>query len=69
MKLKIVGITKKYHNLTALDHIDLELHNGIYGLIGPNGAGKSTLMRLLAGELRPTSGNIFWNGKDIFKLD
>ena len=49
MKLKIVGITKKYHNLTALDHIDLELHNGIYGLIGPNGAGKSTLMRLLAG--------------------
>ena len=68
MRIKIAGVTKKYHNLTALNNVNLEFHKGIYGLIGPNGAGKSTLMRLLAGSEKPSSGKILWDGKDIAKL-
>lgn len=68
MRIKIAGVTKKYHNLTALNNVYLEFHKGIYGLIGPNGAGKSTLMRLLSGSEKPSSGKILWDGKDIAKL-
>ena len=68
MKMYIDSVTKKYHKLTALDEVNLEFHNGIYGLIGPNGAGKSTLMRLMAGEQEPSSGKILWNGRDIRSL-
>lgn len=44
--------------VTALEGIDLEISNGMFGLLGPNGAGKSTLMKILAGLLEPTSGEV-----------
>ena len=42
--------------VAALQGVDLDLPNGMFGLLGPNGAGKTTFMRILAGLLEPTSG-------------
>lgn len=58
------GLTKRYGNKLALDHIDLSLDRGkIIGLLGPNGSGKTTLIKLLNGLLVPTEGEIFVDGK------
>jgi len=69
MKLELNNLTKKFGDFTAVDHINLTMGNGVYGLLGVNGAGKTTLMRMLCTLLKPTSGNIVCNGKDIFKMD
>jgi len=59
VKIEIQSLTKVYNrDVRALDGIDLTIPNGMFGLLGPNGAGKTTLMRILAGILRPTSGQI-----------
>lgn len=58
-------LTKKYGDFTALDSLSLELGRGqILGFIGPNGAGKTTTIRILVGQLRPTSGKAFIAGVD-----
>jgi ABC-2 type transport system ATP-binding protein len=58
-------LTKKYRRLTALDKLDLTIERGVlFGFIGPNGAGKTTTLRLLAGLLEPTSGEIHLNGQE-----
>jgi ABC-2 type transport system ATP-binding protein len=55
--VKTQGLAKKYGNVLAVDHIDLEVSEGeIFGLLGPNGAGKTTTIRMLTGQTRPTSG-------------
>ncbi|MCH5344912.1 MAG: ABC transporter ATP-binding protein [Acetatifactor sp.] len=69
MKLVLDNLTKEFGDFTAVDHINLSMTNGVYGLLGVNGAGKTTLMRMLCTLLKPTSGNIYCNGKDIFKMD
>jgi len=69
MKLELNNLTKKFGDFTAVDHINLTMGNGVYGLLGVNGAGKTTLMRMFCTLLKPTSGNIVCNGKDIFKMD
>ncbi|MEM6337312.1 MAG: ABC transporter ATP-binding protein, partial [Bacteroidota bacterium] len=51
--------------MTALKGLDLEIGQGMFGLLGPNGAGKTTLMRILAGLLEPTEGQILFDGKDV----
>lgn len=52
---------------TALDHIDLTIYRGEYlGIIGRTGSGKSTLIQHLNGLMRPTSGQILFEGKDIW---
>jgi ABC-2 type transport system ATP-binding protein len=53
--------------VAALQGIDLDLDNGMFGLLGPNGAGKTTLMRILAGLLEPTSGEVTLDGEDVLK--
>ncbi|KAF5067154.1 Vitamin B12 import ATP-binding protein BtuD [anaerobic digester metagenome] len=69
MKLELSDLTKSFGDFTAVDHMNLTMTNGVYGLLGVNGAGKTTLMRMLCTLLRPTSGHITCNGKDIFKMD
>ena len=44
-------------------------HHGIYGLLGANGAGKSTLMNLITDNVRRNSGEILYNGKEIFEIN
>lgn len=51
----------------ALKDINLEFGTGMFGLLGPNGAGKSTLMRILVALMKPTSGTVTVDGKDIQK--
>src|SRR2546430_15362266 len=59
-------LTKKYGDLYALDRLTLRLEPGdVFGFIGPNGAGKTTTMRILAGLLKPTSGEAFVLGKNV----
>jgi len=63
--LVIRDLVKVYPGpVTALQGIQLEIPNGMFGLLGPNGAGKSTLMRILAGLLEPTSGKVELDGVD-----
>ena len=58
------GLTKKYGNKVALNHVDLSLESGrIVGLLGPNGSGKTTMLKLANGLLTPTDGGIFIDGK------
>jgi branched-chain amino acid transport system permease protein len=59
-------IRKQFGGLTALEDVCLSVTEGeIMGLIGPNGAGKSTLFKILTGEMKPTSGEVVFRGKNI----
>ncbi|WP_111707759.1 ABC transporter ATP-binding protein [Lutibacter citreus] len=64
--LKINNLTKTYPNgVKALNGINLEITNGMFGLLGPNGAGKSSLMRTLATLQEADSGTVTLDGIDI----
>ena len=68
MKIEIQNLNQIYPNGNhALKNINLELGTGMFGLLGPNGAGKSTLMRILVTLMKPTSGLVTVDGKDIQK--
>ena len=54
----IEGVRVAYGRTLALDTLELELKPGVTGLFGPNGAGKTTLLRVLAGLLKPTTGQV-----------
>ena len=60
---------KRYKELVALDHLSISVNKGeVFGLLGPNGSGKSTLLNCIAAVIKPTSGSIEMNGKEISKL-
>lgn len=69
MELTIDRLTKQYKNKIAVDRITLTLTKGVYGLLGANGAGKTTLMRMVCGILKPTSGEVQFNGIDVSNED
>lgn len=69
MELNITDLTKEFAGMQAVNHLSITMGSGVYGLLGVNGAGKTTLMRMLCTLLRPTSGQITCNGKDIFAMD
>lgn len=66
--LTVSDVTKNYGKMTAIEHISLDLDNGLYGLLAPNGAGKTTLIKMITTLLFPTSGEILWEGVEINKL-
>lgn len=64
--LEMLGVTKTFSKVTALDHVDLRVKKGeIHALIGENGAGKSTLMKVLSGLYKPDEGTIKLDGEVV----
>ena len=64
--IKLINVTKLYRGLCAVDHLNLEVPKGmIFGFLGPNGAGKTTTIKMMAGVLKPTEGQIIINGMDL----
>jgi len=56
----------QFGSFTAVDHVDLTVgENEIHSIIGPNGAGKTTFFNLVTGAYSPTSGSIFFRGREI----
>lgn len=63
--LEVVGVTKTYGTLRALDNVSLTVEGGIFGLLGANGAGKSTLFQAVLHLLDPDAGEIRVGGIDV----
>ena len=66
MILESREITKKYGSKTAVDQVSLQLETGlIYAMLGPNGSGKTTWMKMASGLVKPTGGEILYQGNPI----
>jgi ABC-type multidrug transport system ATPase subunit len=66
--LTVSDVTKSYGKKVAIENINLDFNNGLYGLLAPNGAGKTTLIKIITTLLNPTSGEILYNGVEIQKM-
>lgn len=66
--LTLAKVTKKYGNHTAVEDISINMENGLYGMLAPNGAGKTTLIKMITTLLLPTSGEILYNGMNIWEM-
>jgi len=66
--LEVEGLTKTFGGLAAVNNVSFKIERDeIVGLIGPNGSGKTTLIRCMLGILRPDSGKVILDGKDMTK--
>jgi ABC-2 type transport system ATP-binding protein len=65
LELKIERLSKQYKEKLAVNYLTTTLTKGVYGLLGPNGSGKTTFMRMLVDISKPTSGNIYYDERDI----
>ncbi len=64
--LKLQDISKSYEIVKALSSVSLEIKEGeLVGLVGPNGSGKSTLLKIILGIIKPSSGKVLINGKEL----
>ena len=64
--LELRGISKKFSAFTVLDNVSLSVRPGeVLGYLGPNGAGKTTTIRILAGLLEPSRGQVLFEGADV----
>lgn len=68
--LSLEKLNKHYGALVVTDAVSFDVAEGeIVGILGPNGAGKTTLFNLIAGTVRPDSGNVLFKGEDVSKND
>ncbi|HSC66652.1 MAG TPA: ATP-binding cassette domain-containing protein, partial [Cellvibrio sp.] len=66
MRLELLALTKVYPGCIANDAVSLQVAPGeIHALLGENGAGKSTLMKMIYGVVKPDSGQMQWNDREI----
>lgn len=64
--LETKNLRKEFGALVAVDDVSIQVRKKtLHAIIGPNGAGKTTLFNLLSGNIEPTSGNVFYHGRDI----
>lgn len=68
MELALDRLSKQYGSKIAVDQVSAVLSSGVYGLLGENGAGKTTLIRMLCAILEPTSGEVFWDGRNVTSM-
>ncbi len=69
MILRTENIVKTYHQRTVVNHVNIEVKQGeIVGLLGPNGAGKTTSFYIIVGLIKPLSGRVFLDDRDITGL-
>ena len=69
MKLRTENLVKKYGQRTVVKDVDIEVEQGqIVGLLGPNGAGKTTTFYMVVGLIKPYSGKVYLDEKDISSL-
>lgn len=67
--LEAKGLVKEFGRLRAVNQVNLSVEEGeLTAIIGPNGAGKTTFFNLISGRLRPTTGRVIFQGKDITGL-
>ena len=66
--LTLSHISKSYGKFLAVEDINLELENGLYGMLAPNGAGKTTLIKMITTLLFPSEGEILYHGTEIHTL-
>ncbi len=68
--LRMKDVSKSYPGVRALDAVSLDvLYGEVHALVGQNGAGKSTLIEIIAGALRPDSGEIVYQGASYASLE
>ncbi len=66
--IELRNLVKKFDSFTAVDNLNLKVDSGeIFGFLGPNGAGKTTTVKMIAGIMFPTAGEILVDGIDISK--
>ena len=66
--IQLTNVTKRYDDTTVVDNLNIQIEPGeIVGIIGHNGAGKSTTLKMIAGLVEQTSGEIRVMGRDIQK--
>lgn len=66
VSIKTDSLTLYYGKHPALREISLDIRErGFYGLLGPNGSGKTTLINVICGLLKPSSGHVIWNGREL----
>lgn len=68
MELELKNVSKEFSGVHAVSDVSVSMRKGVYGLLGVNGAGKTTLMRMLCTLIRPTSGEILWEGRNILEM-
>ena len=66
--LESKSVSKTFGSKTAVDQVSMRLEKGhVYGLLGPNGSGKTTWMKMAAGLIKPSAGEVFYNGEPVGK--
>lgn len=66
MILESKQLTKKFGSVTAVDNVSLSMDEGhIYAMLGPNGSGKTTWMKMAAGLIKPTAGQVYYEGAPV----